>query len=79
MRVVMLLPTIAAPDGYTEEFDKSTWNVGHVFRYSAVYDAWLDCEIRLTVKPNVTIGEAFADFMGEPMWADYNIFFVEGF
>ena len=72
----MNLPLIAAPDGYTEDHDSSTWNIGYVFRYSAVYGTWLDCGIRLTVKPNMTISEAFANFMDHPMWIDYNIFFV---
>jgi hypothetical protein len=67
------------PDGYTEDYDCQLWNVGHVFRWSDVYEAWLDCEVRLSIKPNMTIGQAFAEQMDHPMWLDYSVFFVEGF
>jgi len=63
------------PDGYTDDHDSTLWNVGHVFMWSDVYDAWLDCEIQLTVKPDMTVKEAFEDYMGEPMWREYTIFF----
>ena len=67
--------TQPAPDGYTEEYDSSTWNVGHVFFWSAVYDCWLDCNVRLTVKPGVPVEDAFEARMDRPMWAGYAVFF----
>ena len=64
------------PDGYTEEWDDTVWNVGYVFQWSAVYEAWLDHRIRLTVKPGQSLCEAFEAHMDEPMWNEYTIFFV---
>ena len=63
------------PDGYTDQHDSDVWNVGHVFRWSDVYGAWLDCDIRLTVKPNMPIRDAFEARMAEPMWSEYAVFF----
>ena len=70
--------TAPAPDGYTDEYDYTAWNVGHVFRWSDVYEAWLDCEVRLTVRPNMTIEHAFVARMNHPMWNAYAVFFAEG-
>jgi hypothetical protein len=67
------------PDGYTDQYDSIAWNVGHVFRWSDVYEAWLDCERVVTVKPGMTPDEAFEARMDHPMWPDYSIFFAEGF
>ena len=66
------------PDGYTKEWDFTLWNVGHVFRWSDVYEAWLECG-RCTVKPGQTLGEAFEAWADHPMWLDYAVFFAEGF
>ena len=63
------------PDGYTEDHDSSVWNVGEVFSWSEVHECWLDCNVRLTIKPNVPIALAFEDLMGCPMWDDYAVFF----
>jgi hypothetical protein len=71
--------TAAPPDGYTEDYDCQLWNVGHVFRWSDVYEAWLDCEVRLTIKPNMPISEAFEDRMDHPLWKDYAVFFNAAF
>jgi len=65
------------PDGWTAEWDFTIWNRGKVFRWSDVYEAWLDCEAWVTVKPNMTIEAAFEDRMDHPMWLDYSIFFVD--
>jgi hypothetical protein len=65
------------PDGYTDQHDSNTWNVGHVFRWSNLYEDWLNCDVWLTVKPNVTIKDAYEDFMDEPMWPGYAVFFVK--
>jgi len=64
------------PDGYTEEWDSTTWNVGFIFRWSEVYEAWLDCTAMATVKPGQSLCEAFEARMDGPMWNDYTIFFV---
>jgi hypothetical protein len=65
------------PDGFQLGYNRKLWSVGHVFRYSEVYDCFLDCEIRLTVKPGQCLAEAFEARMDEPMWPDYEIFFRE--
>ncbi len=64
------------PDGYTDQHDSTIWNVGHVFSWSNVYEAWLDCNGQLTVKPNMTVRDAFENFMDHPMWDNYAVFFV---
>lgn len=71
--------TQPAPDGYTENYDSSLWNVGHVFSWSNVYEAWLDCSVRLSIKPDMPISEAFEERMDHPMWDEFAVFFVEGF
>ena len=65
------------PDGFTEKWDSNTWNVGFVFRWSDVFETWLDCCVILTIKPNQTLPDAFETRMNEPMWDDYDIFFAE--
>lgn len=52
------------------------WNVGHVFRWSDDYSIWLDCELLVTVKPGMTLGEAYEGRTGERMKLDYAIFFA---
>ena len=64
------------PDGFTDRWDCTIWNVGFVFRWSEVYSGWLNCEIRVTVKPNMALSDAFEDRMDEPMWPEYAIFFL---
>lgn len=49
------------PAGYVEEYDDTIWNVGHVFRWSEVYEAWLDCSHQITVKPGQSLAEAYDD------------------
>ncbi len=67
------------PDGYTNQYDSDTWNVGEVFHWSDVYDCWLDCEVRLTIHPNMTIEHAFEIGMDHPMWDGYAVFFNSSF
>ena len=64
------------PDGYTEEWDSAYWTTGFVFRWSKVYEAWLDCHVQITVKPGQSLSSAYFGHMDEPMWNDYTIFFV---
>lgn len=64
------------PDGYTVEWDNTIWNVGHIFRWSDLYEGWLNYEHRVTVKPGQGLGEVFEGATGEPMWLHYRIFFV---
>ncbi len=66
-----------APDGYTEEWDSEGWNVGFIFRWSDVYDDWLDCGVVVTVKPGQTLSEAFEDRINHPMWEMCTIFFSD--
>jgi hypothetical protein len=63
------------PDGYTDQHDSSAWNVGEVFSWSNVYKCWLDHEVRLTVKPDMTIEDAFEARMDRPMFKDDAVFF----
>jgi hypothetical protein len=64
------------PDGYTDQHDSDVWNVGHVFRWSNLYDTWLYCGV-ITVKPNATIKDAYEDFMAEPIYPNCDVFFAE--
>ena len=64
------------PDGFTEDWNTTIWNVGFVFRWSEVFECWLDCQIVLTVRPNQTLSEAYELRMGEPLVVGYDIFFV---
>lgn len=64
------------PTGYTEHWDFTIWNVGHVYLWSDVYRAWMKCG-RCTVKPGQVLGDAFEAWAGHSMWLDYSIFFVE--
>jgi hypothetical protein len=65
------------PDGFTTEWDNTTWNVGFTFMWSDVYQGYLRCG-QITVKPGDTLPEAWERVMNEPMWPEYEIFFVEG-
>lgn len=66
------------PDGYCLEWDDTIWNVGHVFRWSPVYEMFLQCR-NITVKPKQTLAEAFEAAYNHPMWNDYEVFFVKDF
>ena len=49
------------PDGYClGELITTTWRVGHVFRWSEVYEAYLDESHRITVRPRESVGAAYA-------------------
>ena len=67
----------SVPDGYTFEHDDTIWNVGHVFRWSDVYNDYLDCGIRLSIRPEQTIAEVYEREVGEPMFNEYDVFFVK--
>lgn len=55
-----------APDGFVTPSDKSElWRAVHVFQWSPVYDAWLDCTWRLTVKPNESVKEVLSAALSE--------------
>jgi len=76
MSMLPLVPFRQPPLGYTEDRDASVWNVGFVYRWSDVYDAWMESG-RCTVKPDQTCREAFEDWAGHPMGLYYSIFFNE--
>ena len=65
------------PDGFTTEWDNTTWNVGFTLMWSDVYKGYLRCG-QITVKPGDTLPEAWERVMDKPMWPEYEIFFVEG-
>lgn len=73
MTIVMDRPM---PDGYTEDYDSTVWNAGFVYRWSEVYEAWLDCERVITVKPGQSVFDAFEDRMDCPLWDGYAVFFA---
>lgn len=64
------------PEGYTDQHDSDIWNIGYVFQWSNVYECWMNCEIRLTIKPNASVDIAFEDRMEYPMSSDYTVFFI---
>ena len=64
------------PEGYTLYWDNTTWNVGHIFRWSDVYDQYMK-ECTITIKPGQTLPEAFEAVINEPMFPGYEVFFVE--
>ena len=63
------------PEGYTTEWDNTIWNVGIVFLWSDIFDDYLQSG-RITVKPGDTLAEAFEREMNEPMWKEFEVFFV---
>ena len=65
------------PEGYAlDPAEGTTWNVGHVFRWSEVYDCYLEHGI-ITVRPNDSLAESFERVYDTPMWPEYEIFFLE--
>ena len=64
----------APPDGFQSNYNTKLWNAAHLFRWSEVYDCWLDCEYRFTVKPGETYGEAYFHEMGEPIPYEHEVF-----
>ena len=70
-------PGHPVPAGWTDEWDTTIWNVGWVFRWSPVFNGWVDQRITLTVKPFETLGDAFERRMDHAMWLDYAIFFTD--
>ncbi len=55
------------PEGYTDQHDSNAWNVGEVFRWSDVWEDWLDCKVRLTIEPNMSVSDAFEARMDHPL------------
>lgn len=65
------------PTGYTLSYNPDIWNVGHVFRWSNVYCAYLkDTGLLLTVKPNESLDEAYERVHGYSIPYNTEIFFV---
>ena len=59
------------PNGYElGEARSDLWRVGYVFRWSGVYETWLDCNHRITVKPQETVAEAYERETDTPCWCD---------
>jgi hypothetical protein len=70
-------PDRPIPDGFTSEWDCTVWNRGKVYLWSDVYEAWLDCDLWVSIKPFESIGSAFERRMDHPMWLCYAVFFVD--
>ena len=62
------------PDGTQLEWDDTTWNAGHCYMWSDVYDAFMWHSL-ITVKPGQTLPEAFEAMHDMPMFSEYEIFF----
>ena len=73
----MDLTARSTPDGFTSEHDSTLWNVGHVFRWSSVFDCWLDESVRISIKPHEAIADSFRRHIDEPMWPEYAVFFAD--
>ena len=70
--------TADPPEGFIEEWDNSIWNVGFVFRWSSVYEAWL-ADGMISVRPNDTLAQAWDRDRPNELFTtnDFNIFFSE--
>lgn len=75
-RPVPAVTNIPAPDGYTENHDSTVWNVGFVFWYSNVYEAWLEDAV-ISVRPGQTGSEALEERTDYSEWAGYKVFYSE--
>jgi hypothetical protein len=64
------------PEGFTLEWDNTIWNVGHTFQWSDVFQQYMK-QGTIAVKPGQTLPEAFQSILGEPMWPEYEIFFIK--
>jgi len=54
------------PSGWTEVPNKSdTWIAAWLFRWSPVFNAWVDSRVSVTVKPGDTANDAIARRVGE--------------
>jgi hypothetical protein len=67
------------PDGFElGETISESWRVGHVFRWSEVYECFLDTQQCITVKPDETPGEAFyRETNDNDRLAECEVFFVK--
>jgi len=64
------------PTGFTDQHDYTTWNTGYVFLWSKVLKGWIDCDVRLSIVPGMTIQYAFEEEFDCPMCDDHAVFFV---
>ena len=66
------------PEGFQLDWDKESWNVGHVFTWSEFYECYLKDGI-ITVRPNETLPEAYEREYDMPLMdKNVDIFFAEG-
>jgi hypothetical protein len=70
-------PDRPIPNGCFAQWNCTIWNRGKVYRWSDVYEGWLDCEVWVSIKPFESISEAFERRMDHPMWLGYAVFFVD--
>ena len=48
------------PEGYTRTDDRTEiWRVGFVYRWSPVFEAWLDCCQLVSIRPGETGAESY--------------------
>ena len=63
------------PDGFQLEWDDTTWNVGHLFRWSEFYESFLCESCPITVRPGDTLPEAYERVFGCKYLPEWEIFF----
>lgn len=64
------------PEGFQLDWDDQIWNVGHVFRWSEVYDCYLQ-EGLISVRPGDSLSEAFESVFDTPYTLEFEVFFVK--
>jgi len=63
------------PNGFTLDYDRTTWNAGFVFTWSKVFNIWTDRRLILTVKPGQSLADSYKARTGESMWENDFILF----
>jgi len=66
-----------SPQGFTKDYNREIWNVGHLFTYSFVFNCYVQHNERITVKPGETPSEAYErENNGSPLFTK-EVFFVD--
>jgi len=68
---------IKPPAGFQRERDDKLWHVGFVFKWSDVFEKWLDCGWSISVKPGETVAAAWRRECGTDDLRDFDVFFVD--
>ena len=64
------------PEGYQLDWNNQIWSVGHVFRWSEMYDCYLN-EGMVTVRPGDSLPQAFERVFDMPYTSEYEVFFLK--